>query len=183
MILDRSHKRWLLVSLAILAIATVAYSWSSSQPGGPSGGSRAGLLFGILGSGMMVFAGLLSARRSVPTWRIGSAAFWLKGHIWLGLLSLAMILFHAGFRWGGPVEIGLWVTTLAIIVTGVVGLVLQHVLPRQLTTRVPNETFVDQLPYQCASMQFLADKAVAEVVGPLDTGAPDAIGVAEEVAR
>ena len=183
MILDRSHRQWLLVSGILLGLGTVCYLWYASGPAGVSGGSLPGLIFAIVGTSMMIFAGLLSARRQVPTWRIGSAQFWLKGHIWLGLLSVAFILFHAGFRWGGPVEIGLWLSTAVIVLSGVVGLALQQVLPRLLTTRVPRETFIDQLPYQCASMQFLADKIVSEAAGKLDTSARRAIGVAEDVCR
>ena len=169
--------------MVVLVIGSVAYATYASGPSGVSGGSLPGLVFGLVGTAMMVFAGLLSARRQVPTWRIGSAQFWLKGHIWIGLLSVAFILFHAGFRWGGPVEIGLWLTTAVIILSGVIGLALQQVLPRLLTTRVPNETFIDQVPYQCASMQFLADKSISEISGKLDTSANAALNVAEDVAR
>ena len=183
MILDRSHRQWLLLTLVVLGFGSVAYVSYAADASGVSGGSLPGLVFGLVGTAMMIFAGLLSARRQVPTWRIGSAQFWLKGHIWLGLLSVAFILFHAGFRWGGPVEIGLWLTTAVIILSGVVGLAFQQVLPRLLTTRVPNETFIDQVPYQCASMQFLADKSISEVSGKIDTSANAAINVAEDVAR
>jgi hypothetical protein len=183
LILDRSHRQWLLLTMVVLVIGSVAYATYASGPSGVSGGSLPGLVFGLVGTAMMVFAGLLSARRQVPTWRIGSAQFWLKGHIWIGLLSVAFILFHAGFRWGGPVEIGLWLTTAVIILSGVIGLALQQVLPRLLTTRVPNETFIDQVPYQCASMQFLADKSISEISGKLDTSANAALNVAEDVAR
>lgn len=183
MIVDRSHRTWLLVSGILLGLGAVCYAWYASGPAGVSGGSLPGLCFGIVGTAMMIFAGLLSARRQVPTWRIGSAKFWLKGHIWLGLLSVAFILFHAGFRWGGPVEIGLWLSTAVIVLSGVVGLALQQVLPGLMTSRVPRETFIDQLPYQCASMQFLADKIVSEASGKLDTSATAAIGVAEDVSR
>ncbi|HCD02662.1 MAG: hypothetical protein VX311_08280 [Planctomycetota bacterium] len=183
MILDRSHRQWLLVTGILFGLGAVSYAWYASGPAGASGGSLPGLMFGIVGTAMMIFAGLLSARRQVPTWRIGSAQFWLKGHIWLGLLSVAFILFHSGFRWGGPVEIGLWLATAVIILSGIVGLAFQQVLPRLLTTRVPRETFIDQLPYLCASMQFLADKIVSESSGKLDINAEAALGAAEDVAR
>lgn len=183
MILDRSHCRWLQVTLGILAVGLASYAWYASGPSGVSGGSLPGLIFGIVGTAMMIFAGLLSARRQVPNWRIGSAQFWLKGHIWLGLLSVAFILFHSGFRLGGMVEIGLWLSIGIVVLSGVVGLALQQVLPRLLTTSVPNETFIDQLSYQCAAMQFLADKLVSEFTGKIDISAVAAIGVAEDVAR
>ena len=36
----------------------------------------------------MIFAGLLAARKKVPVWRLGRAQDWMRGHLWLGLLSL-----------------------------------------------------------------------------------------------
>ncbi len=47
---------------------------------------------------MMLFAGLLGARKKVPLWRIGRAKVWMRGHLWLGVLSLPMILYHVGFH-------------------------------------------------------------------------------------
>jgi len=156
-ILDRTHRKWLLVSLVLLGAGTATYVAYASGPSGTSGGSLPGMLYGLAGTAMMIFAGLLSARRQVPTWRIGSAQFWMRGHLWLGLLSVPFLLFHAGFRWGGPVEIGIWLTIGMVIVSGIVGLAFQQVLPRLLTARVPNETFVDQVPYQCSSAVDVAE--------------------------
>ena len=70
-------------------------------PGGPRGGSAIGLTFGIAGYALMLFAGLLGARKKVPIWRLGRAQTWMRGHFWLGLLSLPLILFHGGFRFAG----------------------------------------------------------------------------------
>ena len=79
----------------------------------------------------MVYAGLLSAMRNVPSWWwIGPRQTWMRGHIWLGLLSGVLILCHSGYRWGGPLEIALWVVLIAMLMTGIYGLVLQQVLPR-----------------------------------------------------
>ena len=44
------------------------------SPGGPRGGSAIGLTFGIAGYALMLFAGLLGARKKVPVWRIGTRA-------------------------------------------------------------------------------------------------------------
>src|SRR5262249_49120930 len=90
-----------------LAAAALGGDWWLDRltPGGLTGGSTAGLAFGILGSGLMVYAGLLSALRKVPGWSwLGARQTWLRGHIWLGLLSGVLILCHSGFRWGGWLE-------------------------------------------------------------------------------
>ncbi len=101
--IDRTHRAWLIASLIILGVATAIYVvYAASSPAGPSGGSAIGLTFGIVGSLCMIFAGLLAARKKVPVWRLGRAQTWMRGHLWLGLLSLPLILFHGGFRFGGP---------------------------------------------------------------------------------
>jgi Fe-S-cluster-containing dehydrogenase component len=43
---------------------------------------------------------LLSARKRVRTWRIGSAQAWMRVHIWLGLIAVPCIWFHSGFALG-----------------------------------------------------------------------------------
>jgi len=77
---------------------------------GPAGGSVLGLIFGVGGSLLMIFAALLAVRKRLPTWRVGSAQFWLRGHLWLGTIGFVLILFHAGFKWGGLLENLLWIS-------------------------------------------------------------------------
>src|SRR5262249_27609953 len=118
--------------LAVTGLAMVGTSLGrhAALPGGPAANSVTGMAFGIAGSACMVFAGLLAGLRRVPSWWwIGSRQWWLKGHIWLGLLSGVLILFHSTFRLGGPLEAALWVVLILVIASGVFGLALQHVLP------------------------------------------------------
>ncbi|WP_166831237.1 hypothetical protein [Thalassoroseus pseudoceratinae] len=180
----KDHRGWAYISAGILLVATVTYViYASSSPNGAHGGSVAGLIYGIIGTLMMVFAGLLAGRKRVPHWRLGSAKFWLKGHLWLGTLSFPLILFHAGFGWGGLLENILWITFGIVVVSGFVGVALQHFLPRLLTSRVPYETFTAQLPYQCRRMQFLADQAVAKLCGKLDVREDDFYPEFEKLAK
>jgi len=114
----------------------------------------------------MLFAGLLSGRRVwASAWWLGSRRAWLRGHVWLGLLSVVLILCHASYRWGGPLEQALWVVFGLVIVTGVVGVLLQHVLPRSLTQRVPDEAPYEQIPHLCEVMCQKADNAIKAMWG------------------
>ena len=184
MILDKTHRSWFLISLVIFVVSTVSYIiYASLAPNGPSGGSFMGLMYGIIGSLMMIFAGLLAGRKQVPTWTIGSAQFWLRGHLWLGTLSFPLILYHAGFGWGGLVENILWITFGTVILSGFFGLAVQHFLPRFLTSRLPNETFHAQVPFLCKQMQFLSDKEVADRTGQLDVEYKYLEEIAKEVCR
>ena len=118
MIIDASHKKWIIASLLITTAATASYvPYHLRALNGPTGGSWPGLIYGIAGSAMMLFAGLLSARRKVPIWRLGRAETWMRGHIWLGLLSVPMILFHAGFQIGGTLTAILLLLFLVVILS------------------------------------------------------------------
>lgn len=167
MLIDAAHKRWSLVTLGLFALATGAYvAYVRSTPRGPSGGSWEGILFGIAGTGLMLYAGLISARKKYPRARLGKAQTWLRGHLWLGTLSVPLICFHAGFRWGGALEQILCAVFAGIVLSGFLGLALQQILPRMMTVRVPRETYYEQVPAVCALLQFEADARLAEVCGP-----------------
>ncbi|MGH7137654.1 MAG: hypothetical protein ACREHD_18055, partial [Pirellulales bacterium] len=166
--LDGSHKKWCFATGLLFLLATAGYVWYAlAMPGGPRGGSIVGMLYGIAGSALMLFAGLISLRKKVPAWPIGSAQTWLRGHIWFGLLSAVLILYHAGFRWGGTLEQALLLVMAAVIASGVIYLGVQQLLPRQMTARVPLETFYAQLPFECRLLQVEGDVAVAAVCGPV----------------
>src|SRR5262245_13816493 len=112
----------------------------------------------------MLFAWLLTALRHVPSWWwIGSRAAWLKGHIWLGLLSGVLILCHSGGRFGGPFERVLYIVFGLTLFTGIVGLLLQQALPRLLTERVAVEVPYDQIPAICGKLCGTADDLVKKL--------------------
>jgi hypothetical protein len=184
MLIDRTHKPWFVGSVLLLASAASAY-WGLAMHSlhGPSGGSVLGLIFGIVGSLLMIFAALLAVRKRLPTWRVGSAQFWLRGHLWLGTLGFVLVLFHSGFHWGGLLEQLLWVSFGLVVVTGFAGVVLQQVIPRLLTTRVPLETMVAQIPFLSRTMQFRADQLVANQAGVLDVDYESLKPFAEEALK
>jgi len=166
-LIDRTHKKWLAATSLLVGVATLVYiPYRLHAPQGPSGGSALGLAFGILGSACMVFAGLLGARKKVPVWRVGRAQTWMRGHLWLGLLSLPLILFHGGFRFGGPLTSVLMVLFIIVIVSGVLGAALQHYLPRVMTLQVPMETIYEEIESVRAQLREEADRYVAVVCGP-----------------
>ncbi len=167
--IDRTHRAWLMASLIILGVATAVYvAYAASSPAGPSGGSAIGLTFGVVGSLCMIFAGLLAARKKVPVWRLGRAQTWMRGHLWLGLLSLPLILFHGGFRFGGPLTSVLMVLLIVVVVSGIFGAALQHYMPPVVTARIPMETIFEQIDRVRAQLLAEADEMVAAVCGPLN---------------
>lgn len=167
--IDSTHRPWMLATLIILAVSVVLYIvYTASAPAGPRGGSAAGLTYGIVGYGFMLYAGLLGARKKVPIWRIGKAQTWMRGHLWLGLVSLPLILFHGGFAWRGPLTALLMILFLIVVISGILGAALQHYLPALMTGRVPMETIYEEIPHVRAQLREEAEQLVVSICGPIE---------------
>src|SRR5438552_11432558 len=165
MLLNHSQRGWALASLAIFLtslVLYVLYAWSD-----PRGGSAIGLLFGVMGFGFMIFAAALGARKRVPTWRIGRAKSWMRGHLWLGLLALPLILFHGGFHFGGTLtQILMWLL-IVTVASGVYGALLQNSIPKKMTSDVRLETIYDEIGRVRTLLREEADRAVESLCGSL----------------
>ena len=172
MIIDRTHKPWAVVSGLILALAVVVYIPYALGSTPPSGGSILGLVYGIVGFGFMAFVTLLSLRKKFPIWRIGRTQSWMRGHLWLGALSLPLILLHAGFLFGhGLTSILMWLFVV-VYVSGVFGAYLQHTMPRRIMHDVPMETIYDQIVHVREQLLDEADTVVADACGSLQVEVP-----------
>jgi hypothetical protein len=152
-------------TISALIVSVILYVWYvSNEPGGPRGGTAIGLAYGIVGYAFMLFAGLLGARKKVPVWRIGRAQTWMRGHIWLGLLSLPLILFHGAFSFRGPLTGVLMILMFVVIVSGIFGAAMQHYVPSLLTTEVPLETIYEEIPHIRQQLREEADELVDAAV-------------------
>jgi hypothetical protein len=91
----------------------------------------------------------------------------MKGHLWLGLLSYVVVLFHSGFKLGEGLTLVLMVLFTIVLVTGIYGVILQQFLPRMMLLRIPLETVYEQIDPIVAQLRAEADELVSAVVGPL----------------
>lgn len=125
-----------------------------------------GIVFGTIAGLICLFEFLLWPRKKLRIWRLGRVQDWMKGHIWLGLLSLPLAVMHSGFLYRGVLSTWLFVLFLVVIASGVVGLVLQQWLPRLLFREVPAETIHSQIGPQIerarAEARLLVDRACGE---------------------
>jgi hypothetical protein len=166
--IDETHRKWFIGSLGALLVAAAIYvPYSRNTPQGANGGTAAGLIYGSIASAFMVFAGLLGARKKVPIWRVGRAQAWMRGHLWLGSLSFPLILFHSGFRFGVGLTKGLMWLLIIVFVSGIVGAVLQHFMPRLTTQRIPMETIYEQIGRVRSQLVAEAQTLVAEASSAL----------------
>lgn len=175
-IFNRAHFPWFL----FVVFATVAACWiyvgnfhPTHLPAGfklpsafvqfPSdhrsiGGTPVGLIFGAIAFAIFIFGALLSLRKRVVLWPLGTVQSWLRAHIWLTLLTVPLVLLHSGFRLGGPMTVLLMALYSVVMVSGVYGLFLQHKIPRIMKERLPSETIYEQIPHIRAQLSLAAQK-------------------------
>lgn len=122
-----THQRWVAV-LMVLASVTLGLYLTLAPGVWPT------LLFGLGGTGLCVYCGLLPVRkrllriRCCAHWRILRSSLWEKGHAYLGLLSCLVLHCHARFCAGGLLTSMLMVVLWAIIGSGLAALLFRHLL-------------------------------------------------------
>ncbi len=170
MLVDRSnwpsHRPW---AIAVGLVTLGACVWftlaSQGEADWPGGSSVAGFTFGVLGGLIILFEFALWLRKHVRVWPIGSAQAWLRAHIWLGLLCLPLLVLHSGLRLGGLLSTTLMALLVAVISSGVWGLILQNILPRRRRDELPGETVYAQRECMAARLTAEADRLVNAACG------------------
>jgi hypothetical protein len=122
------------------------------------GGTPLGLWFGSISLAIFIFAALLSLRKKIPLWRVGTVQRWLRAHIWLTILTIPLVILHSGFRFGGAMTTFLMLLYGVVMVSGFYGLFLQHLMPRLMKERLPAETVFEQIPHIRSQLAAAAEK-------------------------
>ena len=187
MLLDARHKPWIHAVTWLTAASAAAYvPYHLRSLNGPGGGTAVGLSFGLAAFGLMIFAGLLGARRRVPSWRVGRPEHWMRGHLWLGLLTVPLTLFHAGFRGGGALTVTLLLLLGLVTLSGILGVILQQILPRVMTSRAPMETIYEEIGHVLRQLRAEGDQLVAAAAGALGIAVeaePVTVAAAQKAAK
>ncbi len=90
--------------------------------------------YGIIGTAMIVTNLLYLVRRRfakyIPAW-MGSVKAWLNAHVFTGLVGSVLVLFHSAFQLRTPIATVTSVSLAIVVVTGLVGLYLYALVPRE----------------------------------------------------
>src|SRR5438105_6767760 len=193
-IVNRAHLPWFIFVVAATFFATWLYIGNFTPQTLPSalrlpdsllqkpsehhrvGGTPLGLIFGTIALSIFVFAALLGVRKKIVLWRIGTVQRWLRAHIWLTLLTIPLVILHSGFRLGGPMTTLIIILYVVVMVSGIYGLVLQHLMPRLMKERLPAETVFEQIPHirtqLCVAAEKMRDSFKPAPPKKPDAGAP-----------
>jgi len=150
--LDRDFHRlqgpWILLTVALGGGLGGWYAWASGHAEEwPGGSTPVGLTLGIVGGLLILSEFFLWPRKQVRSWRIGRVKHWMAGHIWLGLLTLPLLILHSGFLLGGTLSTVLTVLLVIVVLSGVWGLYLQQTIPKRMLDEVPGETIYSQIEH------------------------------------
>ena len=166
------HRGWLIGVAAATAAATMwylAYGFRRGEWSWPGGASPPGLAFGVVGGGIILFEMLLWPRKSL--WRgrrLGRTKYWMIAHLWLGLLTLPILILHGSFHFNpatSPLAAVLMILLVVVVASGVFGAVLQNIIPRLMMENVPAETIHSQIGVVLEQFRDEAKRLVHAVCG------------------
>ncbi len=166
------HRGWFLfVVAASLAAAGwyLVYGFAGGSWAWPSGASPPGFVYGAIGGLITAFEMLLWPRKSLwRGWRIGRTKLWMTMHLWLGLLTLPLLLLHGSFQFNVSASalaaVLMWLL-VAVVGSGVFGLVVQNIVPRVMFEQLPAETIASQIPRVLETYRADALRMVEVVCG------------------
>ncbi|MEE8525694.1 MAG: hypothetical protein V3T72_17290 [Thermoanaerobaculia bacterium] len=127
------RRRWFLVSLALLALSTAGYVRYARDNPNPHGGSATGIVYGIVGVLLILLLLAFGIRKRAYRSALGTLDGWLQAHVYLGLASVFVVLFHTGFRFQDQIATASFLVLLAVVSSGIVGAAFYTGLPRRLT--------------------------------------------------
>ncbi len=144
--------RWFVVFVVavLLCVVALTVNWLSG-PLRP--GTIWGWVYGASAAALLLGAAAYIVRRRVVRYAVGSAQGWLQFHVYGGTLFILLVLMHTGFRL--PVGIlgwSMWLLSMWLVLSGLLGLVLQRWIPALLASGLTTEVLYDRIPELVASI-------------------------------
>ena len=130
--LTYKKNRWLLVSVLSAVLLLLSYYWYSHQTL-THGGTVIGLLYGLLGTLLILILMALGIRKRRLGSRLGTVQGWTSAHVYLGLLTILIFPMHAGFRFHFDLHTLAFVLLVIVVVSGIIGVALYVFVPSRLT--------------------------------------------------
>jgi hypothetical protein len=137
-IIEYARFRWFKASVALCAIATVAYLWHDPVPR-PYGGTWLGYTLGTIGALLIVWLLWYGVRKRTYSAK-DSVQGWLSGHIYLGTALVYIVTLHTGFELGWNVHTLAYVLMLLVVGSGMYGVFVYLRVPRTMTANLAEHT-------------------------------------------
>src|SRR6266516_3359164 len=102
-------------------------------------------LSGILGFVCITAVMTYPLRKQVYRRRAGALRYWMLVHVYAGVIAAILLLMHSGRHTGGLLTTALYVSFIAVIVSGVFGIASYIIAPRILTSIEGNPLLIEDL--------------------------------------
>ena len=111
---------------------------------------------------VMLFLASYNLRKKLTYPPLGTSATWLQLHVYVGVLSVVLFLWHIGWRMPtGLLETAIAVVYLCVVASGVVGLALSRMIPGRLTVR-GEEVLFERIPLYRRQLRERAEAVIVE---------------------
>ena len=138
-ILEYARFRWFKAAIAVSIAASAAYLWHD-PPLKPYGGSWLGYALGTIGAVLILWLMWYGVRKRRYASTSGTVQGWLSAHVYLGSALVVVVTLHTGFELGWNIHTLAYVLMLAVVVTGLYGVVLYLRVPRAMTQNLGDDT-------------------------------------------
>ncbi|MBI4825223.1 MAG: hypothetical protein HY807_02190 [Nitrospirae bacterium] len=125
------RSRWPLVFLIIMTLLSISY-YLYTRVIYPVNRSYFVLGYGFLCLLLLLALTLYIFRKSIYSYRVGSQQAWLQSHIYIGIISLSLLLMHSGFRLTGTFSIFLAIIYCLTFISGIAGALIYRSVPLSL---------------------------------------------------
>lgn len=118
--------------------------------------------YGIAATALLVATLAYAVRRRMPRRGPGALHHWVQVHVYGGALFLVVLAVHSGgVSPGGPLAWGLWVCSLWVVGTGLLGVCIQKWIPPALTSALATEVHYDRIPELVATVREKVERLAA----------------------
>jgi len=138
-ILEYARFRWFKAAVALCVLAAVAYL-AHDPPIKPYGGTWLGYTLGTLGALLILWLLWYGVRKRRYSSNVGTVQGWLSAHVYLGTALVVIVTLHTGFELGWNVHTLAYVLMLAVVFSGMYGVVVYLRVPRAMTENLGEET-------------------------------------------
>jgi hypothetical protein len=152
---------------ALVAVSLLAYTLQRPSTG-PYGGTWLGYTLGTLGALIVLLLLWLGVRKRQYAAGPGTLMGWLSAHVYLGVGLVVVATLHAGFELGWNVHGLAYVLMLAVVGSGIYGVVAYVRLPRRITHNLGEDT-LDTLMLKIADLDRDARRVALELPNEINT--------------
>jgi hypothetical protein len=131
--------RYLKWAIVLAVGALVAYIWHE-PPHKPYGGTWLGYTLGTIGALLIVWLTWFGVRKRRYRSRLGTVQGWLSAHVYLGIALLVVATLHTGFEFGWNIHTLAYALMVAVVVSGIYGVVIYARVPEMMTGNMGAQT-------------------------------------------